>query len=309
MITTNNLCKNYGSLRAVDKVSLSIAPGELFGLLGPNGAGKSTLIGLLTGLLAADGGRVEFSGPTGSVSRAQAKRLIGIVPQELAFYPAFSAYENVSFFASLYGLRAKELKAASLRALEFVGLADVGKKAAKSFSGGMKRRLNIACGLAHDPSIIFLDEPTVGIDPQSRNHILRSVQELSRQGKTIVYTTHYMEEAEAICSRLAIMDKGKIIAEGSKDELKLLVKDASRVSFSLAKDQAVDLEGFKTIPGVMLADYQELSLSVTSQIGVANLNLLTAEINRQGLPLASMSCDNPSLETVFLSLTGRSLRD
>ena len=309
MIQIKNLSKSFGSTTAVDNVSLTIGKGELFGLLGPNGAGKSTLINVMTGLLSPDSGGVSFSGFDGMKSSRDIRRVLGLVPQELSFYLNYSAVENVRFFASLYGLTGKALSEAAQAALEFAGLSDVGKKPAKAFSGGMKRRLNIACGIAHRPEIIVLDEPTVGIDLQSRNHILRSVENLRKQGRTIIYTTHYMEEAEELCTGIAIMDKGKIIAQGTQEQLKLMIKDNSRVTFLFKRPEAVDLEEFKRIPGVRHAEAEELSLTVTSEVGISNLNELTAEVNRQGLVMADIRSDSPSLETVFLNLTGRSLRD
>ncbi|HOZ72899.1 MAG TPA: ABC transporter ATP-binding protein [Spirochaetales bacterium] len=313
MIEIRNASKSFGPTMAVDNVSLTIRDGELFGLLGPNGAGKSTLIRMITGLLAQDGGSVSFfDGPAGTAGPLDAKavkRMIGLVPQDLAFYQNYSAIENVKFFASLYGLRGKALTEAAEAALAFAGLSDTGKKPAKAFSGGMKRRLNIACGIAHDPRVVILDEPTVGIDPQSRNHILRSVEELRRRGRTIIYTTHYMEEAENLCTEIAIMDKGKIIAQGSQERLKLLIKDSSGVTFTLKRPDPVDLGAFKRIRGVTTAKLDELRLCVTSEVGATNLNELTAEVNRQGLIVTDIETDSPSLETVFLSLTGRSLRD
>ncbi|HPE88194.1 MAG: ABC transporter ATP-binding protein [Spirochaetaceae bacterium] len=313
MIEIRNVSKSFGPTMAVDNVSLTIRDGELFGLLGPNGAGKSTLINMITGLLAQDGGSVSFmdgaAGKAGPLDAKAVKRMIGLVPQDLAFYQNYSAIENVKFFASLYGLRGKALSEAAEAALAFAGLSDAGKKPAKAFSGGMKRRLNIACGIAHDPRVVILDEPTVGIDPQSRNHILRSVEELRRRGRTIIYTTHYMEEAENLCTEIAIMDKGKIIAQGSQERLKLLIKDSSGVTFTLKRPDPVDLGAFERIRGVTTAKLDELRLSVTSEVGATNLNELTAEVNRQGLIVTDISTDSPSLETVFLSLTGRSLRD
>jgi ABC-2 type transport system ATP-binding protein len=309
MIRVENLTKSFGSTVAVNNVTLSIRKGELFGLLGPNGAGKSTLINMLTGLLRQDSGTVAFTGYDRVRQAKEIRRLIGFVPQDMAFYLNYSAMENVRFFASLYGLKGKALSAAATAALEVAGLGECGRKPAKTFSGGMKRRLNIACGIAHDPEIIILDEPTVGIDPQSRNHILRSVENLKRQGRTVVYTTHYMEEAENICSEIAIMDKGKIIALGTQEQLKLLIKDSCRVCFHFKRPETVDLPAFEKIAGVRQVETEDLSLKITSEVGISNLNLLTAEVNRQELMITDIKSDSPSLETVFLNLTGRSLRD
>ncbi|MBU0937280.1 MAG: ABC transporter ATP-binding protein [Spirochaetes bacterium] len=308
MIQIRNASKNFGATLAVDNISLDIRKGSLFGLLGPNGAGKSTLINLVCGLLPADSGSISFP-DFGPNNQRAIKKSLGLVPQELAFYPNYTAMENVRFFASLYGLRGQALRRAADAALEFAGLTDSAKKPAKAFSGGMKRRLNIACGIVHDPQLIILDEPTVGIDPQSRNHILRSVEQLCRQGRTVIYTTHYMEEAETVCTDIAIMDKGKIIARGDKDELKLLIKDSTQVCFYFKRPEEVDLAAFRKINGVRHVQLDEQVLQVVSEVGISNLNELTAEINRQALLLSDIRSSSPSLETVFLTLTGRSLRD
>lgn len=309
MIELKNLTKSFGSTLAVNNVTLSIPKGSLFGLLGPNGAGKTTLMNLITGLRSPDGGTVSFTGFDGASAGRELKRIMGLVPQDFAFYLNYTAMENVRFFGGLYGLSGKTLATAAQAALEFAGLEQTGKKCAKDFSGGMKRRLNLACGIVHDPEIIILDEPTVGIDPQSRNHILSSVEALSRRGRTILYTTHYMEEAESICSGIAIMDRGKILARGTQEELKLLIRDAVRVNFYLKRPETVDPEAFKDIPGVRQVETEELVLRITSDIGIDNLNRLTAEVNRQNLLITNIKTDSPSLETVFLNLTGRSLRD
>jgi ABC-2 type transport system ATP-binding protein len=309
MILLENVNKSFGSTVAVDNVSMTIEKGELFGLLGPNGAGKTTLINLITALKAPDSGKISFLGFDGASSPKDIKRILGLVPQDLSFYLNYTATENLRFFASLYGLKGKSLRAAVENALEFAGLTDSGKKPAKAFSGGMKRRLNIACGIVHDPEIVILDEPTVGIDPQSRNHILRAVESLRRRGRTIVYTTHYMEEAEGLCSDIAIMDKGKIIARGPREKLKLLIRDSSRISFFLKRPERIDAEAFKAIAGVMSVELEDQALRITSEVGADNLNALTAEVNRQNLTLSNIESDSPSLETVFLNLTGRSLRD
>ncbi|MBN2048966.1 MAG: ABC transporter ATP-binding protein [Spirochaetales bacterium] len=309
MIEMNNLTKSFGSTVAVNNISLTIPAGSLFGLLGPNGAGKTTLINLITGLVSPDSGTVRFPGLNGKKATREVKSKLGLVPQDQAFYLNYSAGENITFFAGLYGLKGKVLKEAVERALEFTGLTDTGKKRAKDFSGGMKRRLNIACGIVHNPDIIILDEPTVGIDPQSRNHILRSVEKLQKEGRTIIYTTHYMEEAEALCSDIAILDKGKIIARGTQEELKLMIQDHYRVIFTLKRPEKVDLQAFKKIPGVRHVELEDLFLKVTSEVGIGNLNQLTEEVNRQQILVTDIKSDSPSLETVFLNLTGRSLRD
>jgi ABC-2 type transport system ATP-binding protein len=307
MIRVHEVHKRFGGTKALDSATLDIRDGELFGLLGPNGAGKSTLINAIVGLVKPDSGTIERDGrPIGT---REDKRTLGLVPQDLAFYPALDAASNVSFFGSLYGLKGATLRQAVEAALEFAGLSDVGKKSAKDFSGGMKRRLNIACGVVHDPDLVVFDEPTVGIDPQSRDHVLRSVESLAKRGKTVIYVTHYMEEAEAICRDIAIMDKGKVIARGSPESLKLLVKDRTSVCFKLKRSAAVDAEAFKRLPGVVEAELDELALRVTGDVAATSVSDVMAEALRQALPIAEVATDSPSLETVFLTLTGRSLRD
>ena len=215
IVKLDQVTKKFGDVTAVDKVSLEIEEGEIFGLLGPNGAGKSTAINMITGLLTPDGGSISIFDKDVRKDRMVTKSYVGIVPQDVAIYEDLTSLENVKFFAGLYGLRGKELEAAALEALEFTGLSEKKNQFPKSFSGGMKRRLNIACAIAHKPKLIIMDEPTVGIDPQSRNHILQSVKKLNETGSTIIYTSHYMEEVEEICTRIAIMDHGKVIALGT----------------------------------------------------------------------------------------------
>ncbi len=216
ILRISNLKKVFADMTAVDGLSLSVEEGEIHGILGPNGAGKSTTINCILGLLAIDGGSIEFAG---GKSIHEWSSNIGYVTQDLAIYPDLTPEENISFFCALYGYKGKELKERVDNALEFVGLADVRKIKSKEFSGGMKRRLNMACGIAHDPKLIIMDEPTVGIDPQSRNRILENVRLLNEKGATVIYTTHYMPEVEAICNKLTIVDHGKVIAAGTKDEI------------------------------------------------------------------------------------------
>lgn len=309
MIELVQLCKNYGDVSAVSRMSLRIEKGELFGLLGPNGAGKTTLIKLMTGLLQPDSGNLEIDGLNPARQTMDFRRMIGLVPQELSFYGELSARENISYFAGLYGLKKQEKKDAVDRALEFTGLQGNEKKQAKSFSGGMKRRLNIACGIVHSPRVLFLDEPTVGIDPQSRHHILKSVEQLRHDGCTIVYTTHYMEEAESICSRIAILDQGKIIAQGDKKELQQLVRDYSCLKIRLDRHEKLDSEALLKIPGVESAEIHNGILHVNSEIAIHNVNQICLELNRQDLIILDIQNDAPNLENVFLKLTGRNLRD
>ncbi len=225
LVKTSNLVKRYGDFLALDNVCFDINEGNIVGLLGPNGAGKSTLISCITSILPYDSGEVSIFNKKMKANAYDIKKEIGIVPQDLSFYPNLSAYKNVRFFASLYGYKGEELESAVRRALDFVGLWDKKDIKAKKYSGGMKRRLNIACAIAHNPKLIIMDEPTVGIDPQSRTHILDSIRTLNDEGATIIYTSHYMEEVENVCNYINVMDKGRIIASGTKDELKAQVSN------------------------------------------------------------------------------------
>ena len=233
ILSINNLEKRYGDFTAVDNITLEVNEGEIFGFLGPNGAGKSTTINIVSGLIKSSAGEVNIFNKPLKKFEKEIKKKIGVVPQTLAIYSELSAEENIKFFASIYGVKGEELKKAVEYALEFTGLIEHRKTKAKNFSGGMMRRLNIACGIAHKPKLVIMDEPTVGIDPQSRNHILESVKELNRNGCTIIYTSHYMEEVENICDRIAIIDKGKIIAEGTKEELISLISDIQSLRYRL----------------------------------------------------------------------------
>ena len=302
--------KKFGDVHAVDKVTLEISPGEIFGLLGPNGAGKSTAINLIIGLLRLDGGRISVLDNDVTSNLMAVKRNIGIVPQELAIYEDLTSLENVMFFASLYGLSGRALRKAAEEALEFSGLSDQSKGMPKKFSGGMKRRLNIACAIAHKPRLIIMDEPTVGIDPQTRSHILQSVGTLNSQGCTVIYTTHYMEEAEEICSRVAIMDHGKIIAEGTNPELKALIVEKNMLWVTLSDTPAlVDASRLSAIRGVTNVEIDESIVKVTSEREINVLQPVISYFTSAGIQVKNVESKLPDLETVFLSLTGRSLRN
>lgn len=238
-----------------------------------------------------------------------AKMNIGIVPQDLAIYEDMTAYENVRFFAGLYGLRGAELKERAEEALEFVGLLDKQKSYPKNFSGGMKRRLNIACAIAHRPKLIIMDEPTVGIDPQSRNYILNSVRKLNEMGCTIIYTSHYMEEVEEICTRIAIVDHGKVIAEGTKEQLKTIITDTKDIWVEVKNAENLDESALKKIKGVNSISLEENTVKINSQTEVNNLNQIIQFFMNHGMEIRSLQEQAPNLETVFLTLTGRNLRD
>lgn len=309
IVEIKNLVKRYGELLAVDNVSMSIQEGEIFGLLGPNGAGKTTTISALTGLTKVDSGKLLIFDKDMEHYEMDIKRNIGIVPQDIAVYEDLTAYENLDYFGRLYGLRGRELKARIDEALEFTGLSEKKKEYPKKFSGGMKRRLNIACAIIHHPKLIIMDEPTVGIDPQSRNHILQSIRELNKTGSTIIYTSHYMEEVEEICTRIVIMDHGRVIAKGSKEELKALVTVDERVSIELSSVNYTIIDNIKKLQGVIDCSLNGNVITVVSKKQSKNLGRIIDYISDTDSEVLSMNVEKPTLESVFLTLTGRSLRD
>ena len=310
IVKMEQVTKKFGDVTAVDKVSLEIEEGEIFGLLGPNGAGKSTAINMITGLLTIDRGSISIFGKDVRKDKMTTKSYVGIVPQDIAIYEDLTSLENVKFFASLYGLRGKMLEKAALEALEFTGLSEKKNQFPKSFSGGMKRRLNIACAIAHKPKLIIMDEPTVGIDPQSRNHILQSVKKLNELGSTIIYTSHYMEEVEEICTRIAIMDHGKVIAIGTCPELENMINDRGVVVVTINEPASkVDENSLREIPGVENVDIGENTVKITSAKEVTNLDKIIQYFIKNSFTIKNVESKTPDLETVFLSLTGRKLRD
>lgn len=309
IVKIEGLIKRFGDLTAVDNINLYIEEGEIYGLLGPNGAGKSTTINIMCGLLSMDKGKIEVLEKDIVKEAYFTKKNIGMVPQDIAIYEDLTAYENVKFFASLYGLKGEELKKRTSEALEFVGLSDRAKQYPKGFSGGMKRRLNIACAIAHRPKLIIMDEPTVGIDPQSRNHILQSVKKLNSMGCTIIYTTHYMEEVEAICTKIGIIDHGKVIAEGTKEELKAIVTDKNSVEVTVDLIDKVEIEEIKKINGVIDVSIDEYKIKISSYKEVNNLDKIIIYFTERDIQIQNIETKKPDLETVFLTLTGRKLRD
>ena len=308
MISVQNLSKRFGGLQAVDRISFEVAHGELFGFLGPNGAGKTTTISMISGLLRPDEGSVTIGEYDLWNSPRQAKRCIGLVPQEVALYEEFSARENLMFWGGLYDLSRAELKKAIDEILKRVGLAERAREPVSRFSGGMKRRLNLAAGLVHRPRVLLLDEPTVGIDPQARNAILEIIREIARQGTTIVFTTHHLEEAEKLCDRIAIMDHGRILQTGSVRELAKVVGDRDvitlRGNFSAEQLKACLKEAPVDVLGV---GEQSATLSLKGDhYGLASL---VERVGKAGIELMDVSVQKPTLESVFLKLTGRELRD
>ncbi|WP_373898224.1 ABC transporter ATP-binding protein [Haloimpatiens sp. FM7315] len=309
IIEIKNLRKKFKDNVAVDGINLSVEEGEIYGFLGPNGAGKSTTINILTGILSMDEGEIKIFQKDIIKNSDYVKRNIGIVPQDISIYEDLTAYENVNFFAGLYGLRGEILKNKVKEALEFVGLTEYQKSFAKNFSGGMKRRLNIACAIAHNPKIIIMDEPTVGIDPQSRNHILESVKKLNKKGCTIIYTSHYMEEVEQICTKVAIIDHGKIIAEGDKEELKSLITDKNMVNIKISSVEDIKLEELKEIEGICNIEIKDNVIRIESLKEINNLDKIIMYFVKNKIHISTIESKEPDLETVFLTLTGRKLRD
>jgi ABC-2 type transport system ATP-binding protein len=310
VLTCHGLQKRFGDRHAVDGVGFEIRRGETYGLLGPNGAGKTTTISMICGLLARDGGEVVVDGHPIGPGTTAAKAAIGYVPQDLAIYPDLTARENLAFFGALYGLHGRRLRDRVAELLEIIELTDRADDRTEQFSGGMKRRLNIAIGLLHGPRLLVLDEPTVGVDPQSRNAILASVQTLGAEGMAILYTTHYMEEAERLCHRVGIIDVGRIRAEGTRRELVELVGQRDRVSLTTTGG---DLHGAATaarrLTGVHEAIAREGGLDLIVSDARLLLPLLLQAIAADGVTIRSVEVIEPDLEAVFLHLTGKALRD
>lgn len=304
MLTVDRLEKRYGSLVAVKGASFEVARGERFGLLGPNGAGKTTTISMITGTLDADAGQVSIDGERISTSANRAKAKIGYVPQELALYDDIDAQSNLQFFGALYSLDGAALKKASDRALEMAGLTDRAKDPVRTYSGGMKRRLNIAIALLHDPELIVFDEPTVGVDPQSRNAIFETLLALGAEGKTILYTTHYMEEVERLCQRVAVMDHGEVVAQGTMADLHRLLPTSNSVAVELIGEPTI-----ASLPGVTNLRTDGTTLSFEVEDLTNDLPRALSALAASGAKVSGVRTHTPSLEEVFLHLTGRSLRD
>jgi ABC-2 type transport system ATP-binding protein len=312
-VQVEKLTKKYGDLVAVDSLSFTVDESEIFGFLGPNGAGKTTTLNVLSTLSDYDRGAVSIAGYDLASEPAKIKALLGVVPQEIAVYGLLTAAENVSLFASLYGLRGKELKRAVDEALDFVGLADERKKRAGKMSGGMRRRLNIACGIAHRPKLIIMDEPTVGVDARSRDTILRSIRMLRDAGATIIYTSHYMPEVQEIADRIAIIDKGRLAAIGTEEELLGHVTDRKSIRIvtgpGAADEKRAAAADITKLAGVKRAKYagDTDELRVDVDLELANISPLLKILMDLGVSIKSFEEEAPNLETTFLALTGREL--
>lgn len=309
VVKVKNLVKRYDELVALDHLSFSITEGEIFGLLGPNGSGKTTAINCILSLLKYEKGEIEIFGHPMTPESYQIKRDIGIVMQNVAVYNELTVYENIDYFCGLYvqdNIMRKKLVG---EAIEFVGLGEFKKFYPKKLSGGLLRRLNIACGIAHKPKLIILDEPTVAVDPQSRNKILEGILKLNRLGATIIYTSHYMEEVEHICSRIMILDKGKSIATGTKEQLKAMITLGEKItveSYGITEEQ---LSKLQKLPNIVYVEYKDQMLVIKSGKGANNLETVLDFIKKEGIRFGKIYSELPTLNDVFLEITGKELRD
>ncbi len=309
VVKINELVKRYGDLIALDHFSLEIKEGEVFGLLGPNGSGKTTTINCLLSLLAFDKGDIEIFGKKMTPVSYDIKKEIGVIMQNVAVFEELTVYENIDYFCGLYITDKAKRKQCVEEAIKFVGLEDFRKFYPKKLSGGLLRRLNIACGIAHKPKLIILDEPTVAVDPQSRNRILEGIQELNRSGATVIYTSHYMEEVEQICTRIAIMDKGRKVAEGTKDELKRMIKNTETITIEILElpdDVRREISG---LPHVYDVRFDDSKLVISCSGGKHNLTRVLDVLQKRELSFGRVYTELPTLNDVFLEITGKALRD
>ena len=309
MIHIENLVKRYGDLVALNHLSLDIHEGEIFGLLGPNGSGKTTAINCLLSLLKDDKGIIEVFGQPMAPDNYQAKQQIGIVLQNVAVFDELTVYENIDYFCGLYVSDKKKRKELVDDAVRFVGLEDYCKMYPKKLSGGLLRRLNIACGIAHKPRLIIMDEPTVAVDPQSRNKILEGIQKLNAQGSTIIYTSHYMEEVEQICTRIAIMDHGRVIASGTSEELKKMIKTGETITVEAIFLEEKHLQDIHSLPHVFDLHYENQILILRCTGAQHNLIRLLNYLQSQDITFGRVFSELPTLNDVFLEITGKQLRD
>ena len=309
VIEVKNLTKEYKNLKAIDNLSFDVYEGEILGLLGPNGSGKSTTINSILQLLNYSSGSIKIFGHVMKPDSYEIKKDIGVIFQEVAVFQELTVYENIDYFCGLY-IRDKEIrKKCVMDAINLVGLNDFIKFYPKELSGGLLRRLNIACGIAHKPKLVFLDEPTVAVDPQSRNNILDGIKKLCDEGATIVYTTHYMEEVEIICDRIIILDKGKIIAKGTTDELKTLAKLEEKITVEVKNISEETLKEIKEFKTVLDLNYQGNTLVIVYKKGKDNLGELIDYLHEKKVAYSKIFSERPTLNDVFLELTGKDLRD
>ncbi|MGE0880799.1 MAG: ABC transporter ATP-binding protein [Acidimicrobiia bacterium] len=309
LLQVDAITRRFGDRVAVNGVSFRIGRGETYGLLGPNGAGKTTTISMVSGILAADNGTITVNGKQVTTKAAEAKSEIGLVPQEIALYPDMSPVENLRFFGRLQAMSGKDLNGRIAEVLEIVGLSDRAKDHVADFSGGMKRRVNIAAGLLHRPRLLILDEPTVGVDPQSRNQILESIEQLGREGLSVLYTTHYMEEAERLCERIGIIDEGRIIVEGTKRDLVERIGGQKRIVLTGDGNLYAFSQGLAGHPSVSSATVTDGAVEIVVQEAGAALAAVVEEAAKIAVVVTGVSVREPDLEAVFLAVTGKALRD
>lgn len=309
VIDVKNLVKRYDDLLALDHLNLEVKEGEVFGLLGPNGSGKSTAINCILSLLEYDKGDIKIYGKPMSPEAYDIKRKIGVIMQNVAVFDELTVYENIDYFCGLYILDKSTRKKYVEEAIDFVGLQEFRKFYPKKLSGGLLRRLNIACGIAHKPELIILDEPTVAVDPQSRNSILEGIQKLNKEGATIVYTSHYMEEVEQICTRIAIMDKGKVIATGTSDELKGMINCGETITVETFRVEDKVLDGLRRLPNITYVEYKDNFLVMKSSKGKNNLFKVIDYLRNNNVQMGKVYAEPPTLNDVFLEITGKALRD
>lgn len=309
MLKVVNLYKEFGNTKAVEGVSFEVKKGQVFGLLGPNGAGKSTTISIISTLMSPTSGDVLFEEKSILSDSKNIRQKLGVVPQDIALYPTLTGYENLNFWGSIYGLKGSDLKKRVNEVSDIIGLNGRMKDKVEKYSGGMKRRLNIGAALLHNPELLIMDEPTVGIDPQSRNHILDTVLELNKQGMTIIYTSHYMEEVEYLCNELCIMDEGKIIASGTQQEMVEQIKEKTQINIKLNKMDQEVLSILKKINGVFDGKIMEDSIALFGTNADVILADIIANVSENGWLIETIDVKKPNLEAVFLHLTGKELRD
>ena len=309
IVHIENLVKRYGELTALNHLNLDIREGEIFGLLGPNGSGKTTAINCMLSLLKYEKGQIEIFGEPMRPDNYQVKKQIGIVLQNVAVFDELTVQENIDYFCGLYIGDKKKRKKLVENAIHFVGLEDYRKMRPKKLSGGLLRRLNIACGIAHKPRLIILDEPTVAVDPQSRNKILEGIKQLNEQGSTIIYTSHYMEEVEQICTRVAIMDHGRIIASGTKDELKQMIKTGETITIEAVILEENNLKEIRELEHVFDIQYRNQILTVRCTRARHNLIRILNYLQNQDIAFGRVFSEMPTLNDVFLEITGKQLRD
>jgi len=309
IINATNIVKRYGELLALDHLDLELREGEILGLLGPNGSGKTTAINCILSLLQYEKGEISIFGLPMSPEAYEIKKDIGVVMQNVAVFNELTVTENIDYFCGLYVKDAAKRKRLVKEALDFVGLNEFKKFYPKKLSGGLLRRLNIACGIAHKPRLIILDEPTVAVDPQARNSILEGILALNRQGATVLYTSHYMEEVERICSRIIILDKGRVIASGTKEALKEMITLGEKISVEVYALDEAQLGALKALPNLESVSFTDSLLVIKSRKGKNNLENVLSLLKEQKIGFGKIYCELPTLNDVFLEITGKELRD